>query len=187
MTELLHFLGTFSLGAVVAGVIGFLLMKSFVPSYLKQKAENLATREDIGKITHEIEGVRAEYAAMLEALKGRQQLRIAALDRRLQAHQEAYQLWREINGALGRPELQEVAGKCSKWWGDNCLYLEPEARAAFLAAFVGARDLDWYRSNQDAADLVSKVQREINDAGGVIEKCVALPNLREMEVAQKRG
>jgi NADPH-dependent glutamate synthase beta subunit-like oxidoreductase len=56
--------------------------------------------------------------------------------------QEAYKLWREINGAIGTHELQGVVAKCDAWWGENCLYLEPEGRAAFLAAFVGARDLE---------------------------------------------
>jgi hypothetical protein len=37
--------------------LAFLIAK-FLPSYLTKKGENLATKEDIGKITHEIETVK---------------------------------------------------------------------------------------------------------------------------------
>jgi len=94
MLELLLLLGV---GAIV------LLLRS-LRSYATEKGKNLATKEDIGTITREVEKVRSEYAERFESLaqqnrlllehtRQRHELRLAALDRRLAAHQEAYALW----------------------------------------------------------------------------------------------
>lgn len=96
---LLSYLGAIGIG----GGVVFLLLKSFLPSYLAQKAQNLATKEDIARITNEIERVKSEYAFLLEELKARHQMRLAAVDRRLQAHQDAYSLWRKAH--LHQPGL----------------------------------------------------------------------------------
>lgn len=50
-------------------VVGALLLKAYIPSYLRQKGENLASKEDIGEITGEIEKARAAYTSQLETLK----------------------------------------------------------------------------------------------------------------------
>jgi hypothetical protein len=56
---LLTYFGSFSLGAVVAGVVVMLLVRSYLPNYIDQKARNLANKEDIGKITDEVEKVKS--------------------------------------------------------------------------------------------------------------------------------
>lgn len=45
---------------ILVGVILLLYFKFYVPSYLKKKGENLATKEDIGLITKEIKSVEAK-------------------------------------------------------------------------------------------------------------------------------
>jgi hypothetical protein len=45
------------------------LAKYYLPSYVKEKGKNLATREDIAEITDKIESVKIEYAKELESLK----------------------------------------------------------------------------------------------------------------------
>lgn len=175
----------FGFGGAVFAVVLFLLLKIWLPAYLAEKGKNLATKEDIGEITNSVETVKRQHAELLEALKTKNQLRLAGLDQRLRAHQEAYGLWREINGALDDPAIREIVVKCDEWWGKNCLYLEPAARSAFLLAFVGARDLEFYKSSADAAVLVPKTRREVNEAGGTIENAVALPQLNELERAKR--
>lgn len=44
--------------AVVGGV---LWLRVYLPSYLQEKAKNLATKEDIGTLTHQVEGVKLQY------------------------------------------------------------------------------------------------------------------------------
>jgi hypothetical protein len=63
---ILSYAGAFGVGGIVAGGIVFYLLKSFIPSYISEKGKNLATREDIAKITNEIEGVKSQYAILLQ-------------------------------------------------------------------------------------------------------------------------
>ncbi|MDZ7871692.1 MAG: hypothetical protein U5L02_21260 [Rheinheimera sp.] len=102
-----------------------------------------------------------------------------AVEKRLQVHQEAFCLWRQINGALGTDFLPEIIKKCDEWWGNNSLYLEPEPRRAFLEAWVAARDLKWYQENSEQS-LVTKCHHLINYAGEAITKAVELPKLNEL-------
>ena len=46
---------------IIAG--GFIL---FLLTYFREKGKNVATREDIEKITDKIEGVKLEYAMLLK-------------------------------------------------------------------------------------------------------------------------
>jgi hypothetical protein len=46
-----------------------LFLRSFLPSYFDEKAKNLATKEDIGDITDEIEKVKFNYSKEVEQLK----------------------------------------------------------------------------------------------------------------------
>ena len=64
-------------------VIGY-IAKSYLPTYFKEKGKNLATKEDVGKITKEIEEVKHEYSTNLESVK-------SILSARLFTHQVRYQ------------------------------------------------------------------------------------------------
>lgn len=179
MQIIFTFLLRYGFEGVIAGVIVFLLVKHFLPGYLSQKGKNLATKEDISYITKEIEEVKSTYSQILETFKAQHQLRLAAVEKRLQVHQEAFCLWRRINGAIGTDYLPEIIKECDEWWGNNSLYLEPEPRKAFLEAWVSARDLKWYQENSEPS-LVTKCYQQINYAGEAITKAVELPRLNEL-------
>ncbi|HAS8570385.1 TPA: hypothetical protein I7778_22145, partial [Vibrio vulnificus] len=53
---------------VIAFLFG-LLVKSFLPNYVKKKAENLATKEDIKNITEKIELVKSQVEINTDAHK----------------------------------------------------------------------------------------------------------------------
>lgn len=72
-----------------------LLATRYLPSYIKEKGKNLATKEDIASITNEIEKVRSQYAENIEALK-------ASLGSRTHMHQVRYE--REFEILLGLTE-----------------------------------------------------------------------------------
>jgi hypothetical protein len=55
--------------------IGWLL-KNYFPSYFAEKGKNLATKEDAGRITTEVERVRVVYAKDLENTKNDLQARL---------------------------------------------------------------------------------------------------------------
>jgi len=46
-----------------------LLVKTYLPGYIGEKAKNLATKEDIADITNQIEQVKADYSKQLELYK----------------------------------------------------------------------------------------------------------------------
>lgn len=117
---------------------------AFFGAYLRRKGENLATKQDVAEITAAVERVKAEFEReriVLQQdhdLRVRQQdwehqLRLAALDRRLQAHQDAFHFWWRLSGILhGEPvdpdALMGCASEFSDWWSKNCLYLSPKVR-----------------------------------------------------------
>ena len=47
----------------------FLLLKNVLPAYFTEKGKNLATSEDIGKITQEVEKVKEEFTSKAEQLR----------------------------------------------------------------------------------------------------------------------
>ena len=67
--------------------------------------------------------------------QARHQLRMAALEKRLAVHQEAYTLLYELVSSLHNAEkVGDVASRCEKWWLEHCLYLDPKPRESFIAA-----------------------------------------------------
>ena len=54
--------------AAVAFISG-LLLREFLPGYMREKGKNLATKEDVTEITKKIEGVRHGYSAEIERLR----------------------------------------------------------------------------------------------------------------------
>lgn len=55
--------------AMIGFVVVALTLKAYLPSYLKEKGRNLATKEDIGGITQQIEQIRTQHALEIERLK----------------------------------------------------------------------------------------------------------------------
>lgn len=179
--ELLRYVGAFGLGGVVFLVIAWLFLKSYLSTYLSKKGENLATREDIAAITHEIEGVKTQYALLVEEGKAKHQLRMAALDRRLQAHQEAFSLWRELLGATHTEEVGKVVLKCQEWWENNCLYLEPKVRDAFVNAYSAAHSHNACVQGRVDENIVSENWSRITKFPNILFEAVQLPPLTEVE------
>src|ERR1700730_553321 len=131
--------------------IGVLLWRAFFPACVSKIGENLATKEDIAAITNEVERVKSFYAnelnqlehrheRLLEELRLRQQLRMAAVEKRLEAHQHAYLLWRKLRSNVYSNDINSIVLECQQWWERNCLYLAPAAREAFLQAYFAAAD-----------------------------------------------
>ena len=83
------------------------------------------------KITQKVEANKAQIAEIEE----RNKFRLAALDKRMQAHQDAYKIvYQMIKVDYNSEEFGDLNKKCWKWWDKNCLYLEANARKSFNAA-----------------------------------------------------
>jgi len=102
--------------------------------YLRAKAKNQATKEDIAALTITVESIKSSYAVFIENIKARHLLRMVALEKRLATHQEAYALLSKAAHRRGKNDFEEHIFQAQEWWRDNCLYLEPQARNAFFIA-----------------------------------------------------
>lgn len=181
LQSLLSLLARYGFEALIAGAVVFLLLKFFLPGYLSEKGKNLATKEDIAKITDEIERVKSQYAVLLEELKAKHQLRLAAIDRRLEAHQEAFTLWRELLAHTHTEEVGKAVIKCQDWWEKNCLYLEPNVREAFSDAYSAAHTHNALLQGRSNVELVKENWERITKAGQIILEAAQLPGLTTVE------
>lgn len=186
-----------SLLSIIAVAVSVLLWRSYFPAYAAEKAKNLATREDVQEITRRVEEVKTLYAAqikdlehqnalVLERLRADQQLRMAAAEKRLAVHQEAFTLWKKLLMSAHSDEVLKVVIECQDWWERNCLYLAPQARDSFNRAYFAAshhRELVQDRSN---AEAVKANWQLILMAGDQIVAGVELPSLgaRESQTAE---
>lgn len=166
--------------------VGILVWRSFFSGYGRKKGENLATQEDIRAITHEVEGVKALYEQQLEWLRSKQQLRMAALEKRLAAHQEAYTRWRELMSKASSSDEKDViiyCQQCEEWWKRNCLYLGREAREAFRQASFAAKDHPRLRAEGGGFTSAEVTENFdiIRKAGVEIVSGAELPSLGELE------
>jgi hypothetical protein len=88
--KLITILGSFGVGAIIGGGILFYFIKSYIPAYLSEKGKNLATKEDIGAITNEVEAVKSGYSEILEEVKVSNQLKVSAIEREQGIKKEVY-------------------------------------------------------------------------------------------------
>lgn len=91
--KLISLLGNLGLGMLIGGGIVYLFIKNYIPSYLSEKAKNLATKEDIEGITETVESVRSGYAQLLEEVRSNNQLKIAAVESERKVLRKKY-IWR---------------------------------------------------------------------------------------------
>ncbi|GEM_PF-6484306 len=137
---------------IILAFISFFIQYYF-PGYLRKKGENLADKEDIAKITNEIEEVKSQYQEklqeiifqnnqLLENLKWKNQIRLAALEKRLEKHQEAYVLlWKLLEHLSNPVSLRDTINECQNWYINNNLYLIDECRNEFSQAYHNASAL----------------------------------------------
>jgi len=171
----------YGIAALLVAGIAYLIGRHALGSYLSEKGKNLATREDIEQITRLVENVKAPYNELLEELRARHQLRLAAIDRRLQAHQESFTLWRELLGATHTPDVGKTVSKCQSWWEQNCLYLEPEVRQAFVKAYSAAHIHNSLTADRTNPEAAKQNWKEIMQFPEVLFEAVQLPPLSELE------
>jgi hypothetical protein len=132
---------------VIAGVTAIAYLQKTLNGYAVEKGKNLATREDVEQITRQVESVKADYAKQLLALEHaqkllleqsnqRHQLSMAVIERRLQAHQDAFSRSLQLS-RLAHDKSEGVTDRLNgmlQWYSENCLYLAPEAGRAFVRA-----------------------------------------------------
>lgn len=196
MTTIMIVLNLLQVAGLVA--IGILLLS--LRSYSQEKGKNQATKEDITDITNKIEQVRLQYSQQMEELSHQNrvsleqnkfinQLRLSALEKRFEAHQQAYTLWRNLVSCVHQEDkIHGAVIECQEWWEKNCLYLESEVRRAFYISYMNAplqrdfllaRDLNGVKANWKditrTGELIMKTFDLLSISG--IEKEIPVPEI----------
>lgn len=127
-------------------------------------------------------GISGFIQYWISELDRTQQLRLAALDRRLEAHQEAYTLWRKLLFANKQNgELFRVVSECQDWWEENCVFLTSDAREAFIKAYLAAPDHARFLATHEDSELVKTTWNKVSRAGDIILQGVHLPSISGLE------
>jgi hypothetical protein len=153
------------------------LATSGIGAYLAEKFRGVATKEDVADITRLVEAVREAFGAREAAREQQYRLQLAALDKRLAVHQEAYARWRRLFFAVHHPEeVGQLVSDNQRWLDDNCLYLAREAEDAFVSAQGAAwlyRDL--LAAEGPTSALVKESWEKVETCGAKIRAAVGLP------------
>lgn len=181
------------LGTPTLTVMGWALVQRYFGDYLGEKGKNLATREDIGAITRIVEETKQTFAQDLarlsEELRAQTSLRLLAAEKRLEAHQEVYQLWRQLVDGIHAEEPErrkQLKAQCLDFHFKKCLYLDPTVREAFVDA-ITSFDVhpDLLRSPEvnpaiDRAMIAGTIQenfRRVERLGKAITDACELPSI----------
>lgn len=143
---------------VLTPVVG--AVAAYFGAYQAEKGKNSATKEDIGEITKAVGEVNSEFNKKLEEFKTYHQLRMVAAERRIQAHQEAFSLWREFHQGYSQDDesWKTTYKKADKWYQENNFFLGKETRNNFYVALTGS---DRFRICRQALDC--KIRNGIDE------------------------
>lgn len=184
---------TLLFGVPAITLAGWALVKRFFGDYLSEKGKNLATREDIAEITRIVEEAKLSFnedlARLIEGLRAQTSLRLLAAEKRLEAHQEVYQLWRQLIDGIHAEDSERrqlLKQRCLNFHFKMCLYLDPTVREAFIDA-ITSFDVhpDLLRSPQvnpmiDGAMITKAIQdnfHRVERLGKAITDACELPSI----------
>lgn len=158
----------------------FTSIGAYFGSFLKKKGEISATKAH----AKEIQKVLHQNQQLIEKYKAHNTMKLAAIDKRLQVHQEAYTLWKKLLSAVHTESIGNVVIECQSWWDENCLFLSAEPRKAFHTAFQCASNHASYLNvPPDLKDneLIDSNFKNITKVGDIIVRSVELPSLGDDE------
>lgn len=169
-------------GWMVAGTL--VLVWAILNGYATKKGENQALREDIPELTQLQRQVEHGFNELLEQTKINNSLRLAALDRRLAAHQEAFVMWRKINAAhyaKNPSETMSLVNDGQTWWDANCLYLEPDVRQAFAVVVANVHIAGQLIYQQGDPIMIGKLEESIRAFPDILFRSIKLPAMTKEE------
>jgi hypothetical protein len=164
--------------AFLGGIAG-----GYFRGYVGEKGKNRAAREDLGKLTQIVEDIKDTnargLAELTESMRAHHSMRSAALEKRLEVHQDAYRMASLMFQHLyARDEGHRgFANDIRDWWISNALYLDDGPRKAFEAAWVAYMRypvLAAHNPTDDPDELVRNfaIMQALPPA---LERAVALP------------
>jgi len=170
----------------LAGFVIGMIVSVFIPAGARRFAEALVDYAFARRLESERaagrQPVDQENAKHNAALNISNQLRMAAIDRRLLAHQEAFTLWRKLFKSMHTDEVHGIVLECQEWWEKNCLYLEPSVSNDFSLAYSSAgshASLLAAVRGQGRTESVEENWQRIIKPGKTIRQAVSLPQIAD--------
>jgi hypothetical protein len=132
---------------LAALVIIAILIKTALPTYLAEKAKNLATKEDVADITDKIEGVKRDHAEQMArlnmALSQQQLVRRKRFEKEYATYEEiwkAFVAWeKSLNAARPRAKYAALPKETQEDLLEQLRKLLFEGRDVAIATMRGAR------------------------------------------------
>ena len=114
-------------------------------------------------------------------------LSMAALDKRLAVHQEAFVRWNEIVMVIRGGNIHNKIREAEQWWIENCLYLDSNVNEAFTqfleeaqyhyyATQVYRSDVDKGADTAESERVLKENENKIAKVGHVIFAACELPS-----------
>jgi hypothetical protein len=159
------------------------LAATFFASYFRKKGENLATREDLDKLTRLVESVKHENAMFVEEFKAGQIHRFVAAPERLAALQKAFVLWRNLFDVLRTAQFQEDLAAAKSWWNEHCLYMDNPARQSFIQGLASIQA--WVAQKEKGEEGSEKLWQDFWAVPTAIFECAGMPRLAKEEMPKE--
>ena len=117
-------------------------------------------------------------------LESKDKLKLVAIERRLEAHQQAYAMWYRLIWVIhaSRQERAKVITEARNFWTNNCLYLEKNTRKEFDIIIKLVDDYsDKLEMGKRSTDAIQK-EKISKDFMGDWERIFELQKLIQKEV-----
>lgn len=161
---------------------------TWVTSYFSEKGKNLATKEDIAGITRSVEEVKNEYNLLIEEIRSRNSLKMAAIDKRLEVHQQAYTYWNEIVSVHKQEQLLDsIIVRAQSHYNLNCLYLDATVSKEYHDMLYWASHYhDILRECKEGDETALQQRKDflalLKSIGNLIRMAVSLPSINEDQI-----
>lgn len=171
-------------------ILGF-LVGQFLPSYIREKGKTLATKEDVGAITKQVEDIKYQYSERLstishqntmivEQIRSGSQMHTAVLLKRMEILQKGYVLWIQLFHSLNNPDTVGTnIMACQKFWEENNLYLGSDIREKYKMAYLSAAaSHHQYVQWRESPEIISNNMQYIREAGEALVAAAELPSIK---------
>jgi hypothetical protein len=169
-------------------LLGFGALGLYFRIYIKSTvSESIKNQFEI-----EHQKMREEFEREIHAIDRRDKFKLAALDKRLEAHQRAYTLAIKMNQTLGQPnEGREVEQKCKTFWEEQNIFLSNDIRKKFQEPLFFYQEYHYRVQNADEHEqkvrdgLLNKIESsedKLRNLPFIIEQAV---NLEPIEIKEQ--
>jgi len=155
---------------IYAAVIGALggLVGALVVVFANQRALHAAEMRARAEMEQRLRIAQTDFEARLAIARSDQnnKFKLAALDKRMEAHQQAFTLWIKFFHSFHSRQAAEVAKECEEWWFKNCLYLEEKPRTSFKKGLFHAGTYQHYPNDmkEQIWPTIEAVIKDITEA-----------------------